>query len=124
MKIKITGIITVFIAIIVITMFSGCTNEKISAAEDINMATSLINSGADRIENINFEEDGYSDAKIKLSSELVAIAAADGVASFTTSACDMSTGSESNKVVSLVISARRTTIIVIINASVSVVPGE
>ena len=71
MKIKITGIITVFIAIIVITMFSGCTNEKISAAEDINMATSLINSGADRIKNIDFEVAGYSDAKIKLSSSKV-----------------------------------------------------
>ena len=67
MKIKITGIITVFVAIIAIMMFSGC----ISASEDINMATSLINSGTDRIEDINLDDGDYSGAKIILSASKV-----------------------------------------------------
>jgi len=52
-------------------MFSGCVNEKISAADDINMTISLMNSGNVRIEKIDFEAYGYSDAKIKLAASKV-----------------------------------------------------
>lgn len=63
----ITGLI-ILVAIIAIVMFSGCTMVKISAADDINMSASLMDSGENRLDKIDHDvETGvYSSSKIRL----------------------------------------------------------
>jgi tetratricopeptide (TPR) repeat protein len=63
----ITGLI-VIVAIATIMMFSGCVEEKISAADDINMSASLMDSGLNRFDKIDrdIEAGVYSSSKIGL----------------------------------------------------------
>lgn len=63
----ITGLI-ILVAITAIVMFSGCTMVKISAADDINMSASLLDSGNNRFEKIDrdIEVGAYSSSKIGL----------------------------------------------------------
>ena len=66
-KEPITGII-VIVAIAAIVMFSGCVEEKISAADDIDMSGSLMDSGWNRLDKIDrdIEVGAYSSSKIRL----------------------------------------------------------
>ena len=58
----------VIVAIAAIVMFSGCVEEKISAADDINMSGSLMDSGWNRFDKIDrdIEAGVYSSSKIGL----------------------------------------------------------
>lgn len=62
-----TGLIFI-VAIVAIVMFSGCVEEKISAADDINMSASLMDSGLNRLDKIDrdIEAGVYSSSKIGL----------------------------------------------------------
>lgn len=75
MKKTTVGLI-VIIAIVSIVIFAGCVEEehveeKISAAEDIYRAGSLMGNGVTRIEKIRLETGAYSDAKSKLAASKV-----------------------------------------------------
>lgn len=63
-KASLTGLIF----IVAIVMFSGCVGEKISAADDINMSASLMDSGLNRFDKIDrdIEAGVYSSSKIGL----------------------------------------------------------
>ncbi|MHC1574198.1 MAG: hypothetical protein ACXQTY_00115 [Candidatus Methanogasteraceae archaeon] len=78
---KTTVGLMVVIAVISSVLFAGCVGEehveeerveeKISAAEDIYRAITLIQNGATRIEKIRLETGAYSDAKTKLTASEV-----------------------------------------------------
>ena len=78
---KTTAGLIVIIAVVSIVLFAGCVEEehveeerveeKISAAEDVNIAISLMKTGATRIEKIRLETGAYSDAKAKLAASKV-----------------------------------------------------
>ena len=63
---KTTASLIILVAIVSVVIFAGCVEEKISAAEDVNRAVSLMETGVTRIEKINLETGAYSDAKAKL----------------------------------------------------------
>ena len=63
---KTTAGLIVIVTIVSVVIFAGCVEEKISAAEDVNVAVSLMETGTTRIEKINLEAGAYSDAKAKL----------------------------------------------------------
>lgn len=67
MKMKAIAGLILIAAIVIVAMFAGCIEEeKISASDEINMSSSLMNSGANRVEKIDLEAGAYSDAKVKL----------------------------------------------------------
>ena len=68
---KTTASLIVLVAIVSVVIFAGCVEEKISAAEDVNRAVSLMETGVTRIEKINLETGAYSDAKAKLAASEV-----------------------------------------------------
>ncbi|PXF57885.1 MAG: hypothetical protein C4B59_14420 [Candidatus Methanogaster sp.] len=68
---KTTSSLIVLVAIVSVAIFAGCVEEKISAAEDVNRAVSLMETGNTRIEKINWESGAYSDAKAKLAASEV-----------------------------------------------------
>jgi tetratricopeptide (TPR) repeat protein len=66
MRKKVMVGLIVIASITLLAMFAGCIE---SVSDDIDQAISLMNSGADRIEEIDLE--AYSDAKVKLTSSKV-----------------------------------------------------
>ena len=68
---KTTAGLIVIVAIVSAVIFAGCVEEKISAAEDVNRAVSLMETGEIRIEKINLETGAYSNAKTKLAASEV-----------------------------------------------------
>ena len=52
---KTTASLIVLVALVSVVIFAGCVEEKISAAEDINRAVSLMETGDTRIEKIKLE---------------------------------------------------------------------
>lgn len=68
---KTTASLIVLVALVSVVIFAGCVEEKISAAEDINRAVSLMETGDIRIEKIKLETGAYSDAKTKLAASEV-----------------------------------------------------
>lgn len=65
------ALITLFVVISAGIFLSGCVTEKISAANDINLSISLMNSAETRIETIDLGAGGYSDAKVELNTSKV-----------------------------------------------------
>lgn len=67
MKKKTIAGLIVIAAIVLVAMFAGCIEEeKISASDDIEISSRLMDSGATRLGEIDLEAGAYSDAKAKL----------------------------------------------------------